>query len=436
MKWFYPTGSYSQVTNPYGAPSSRYASGHHTGVDFAKSSGSVHAAADGKVVAVGWGGPYGNQIIIKHANGVFTQYAHLASTGGLRAGMTVKGGAQIGTIGATGTNTSGPHLHFELRRTKDYGSAISPMKLLVAAGDGNEYTPPPTGDETGDPDTGSDEGNDMSVDDYGYSRRFMRKYPEVAALIRQAAKNDWEVPKFQARLAQTEWWKRRTAAQRAFDQGITVDAKTWQKKIETMHGDLKDLATTLGVSGEKLYRLARSYVRSGMEADDAIDLLAARYKYQEKVVGRAGAIQQGVINNAAAYGLELSNDSIELRVRKALAAEDGWSEVVNGFTDGYREAAKNRYKAVADLIDKGQTVDDILQPYKETASRMLGMAPNMMKSWKPKWTEAISGDVAMNMKQWQTLLRTDSRYNWNAGPEAAEYYSRVGDMFGTAWGRS
>jgi len=72
-------------------------------------------------------GAYGNLIKIRHADGYETRYAHLKSfRRGIRKGKRVKKGQTIGYVGTTGRST-GPHLHFELRKN---GRAINPAKRV------------------------------------------------------------------------------------------------------------------------------------------------------------------------------------------------------------------------------------------------------------------------------------------------------------------
>lgn len=121
------TGSY--VSTGYKTGGSLWSSGSHTGVDFHAPSGtSVHAVGSGTVVTAGWGGAYGNQIVLKMNDGTYTMYGHLSSIG-VSVGQTVTPGEQIGLSGATG-NTTGPHLHFEARTTAEYGSDIDPVGYL------------------------------------------------------------------------------------------------------------------------------------------------------------------------------------------------------------------------------------------------------------------------------------------------------------------
>ncbi|MFE5210677.1 M23 family metallopeptidase [Streptomyces sp. NPDC056600] len=110
----------------------------HSGQDFAVPTGTkVFAAHEGTVVkAGGWGagdGPaYGNAIVVKHDNGTYSQYAHLSKIQ-VSVGEKVNTGEQIALSGNTG-NSSGPHLHFEIRTTANYGSAVDPAKFLANHG--------------------------------------------------------------------------------------------------------------------------------------------------------------------------------------------------------------------------------------------------------------------------------------------------------------
>ena len=121
------------MSTPYQASGGSWSSGHHTGIDFSAASGTaVKSVAAGEVVQAGPGGAYGNQVVIKHADGKYTQYGHLSSVS-VQAGQHVGAGSQIGLSGATG-NATGPHLHFEARTGADYGSDIDPVSYLRAHG--------------------------------------------------------------------------------------------------------------------------------------------------------------------------------------------------------------------------------------------------------------------------------------------------------------
>ncbi|NGO14849.1 M23 family metallopeptidase [Streptomyces sp. HC44] len=110
----------------------------HSGQDFAVASGTqVVAAHGGTVVKAGGNGAgdgpaYGNAVVIRHGNGTYSQYAHLSRID-VRAGQVVATGQHIARSGNTG-NSSGPHLHFEIRTSPNYGSAIDPVRFLRTKG--------------------------------------------------------------------------------------------------------------------------------------------------------------------------------------------------------------------------------------------------------------------------------------------------------------
>jgi len=99
-----------RLTSYYGPRWGRF----HHGIDIAASPGApVMAARSGTVRSVGWMGGYGLTVIVDHDGGHSTLYGHLSRTA-VRAGEAVRAGQVIGYVGNTG-NSTGPHLHFEVR---------------------------------------------------------------------------------------------------------------------------------------------------------------------------------------------------------------------------------------------------------------------------------------------------------------------------------
>ncbi|CAL9352171.1 transglycosylase family protein [Streptomyces sp. enrichment culture] len=118
---------------PYHKAGSAWSKGYHTGVDFPVPTGTpVKSVGAGTVVAAGWEGSFGYQVVVRHADGRYSQYAHLSAIS-VRNGQSVGAGQRIGRSGSTG-NSSGPHLHFEVRTGPGFGSDVDPLAYLRAGG--------------------------------------------------------------------------------------------------------------------------------------------------------------------------------------------------------------------------------------------------------------------------------------------------------------
>lgn len=136
-----PGNTFVDVTYRYGSTQENQREPHH-GVEFLNKFGTpVHAAADGVIQFAGpdkeavyspWTGFYGNVVVIRHADEMYTLYAHLSRID-VKAGDEVKTGDLIGEVGHSGVAT-GSHLHFEVRHGgdgTDYFSTQNPELWLV-----------------------------------------------------------------------------------------------------------------------------------------------------------------------------------------------------------------------------------------------------------------------------------------------------------------
>lgn len=114
------------ITAGFGQAGGRWAR-NHTGTDFAAPIGTpIHSVMKGVVLSAEFAGAYGRQVRIRHENGTETWYNHMSKFS-VKVGETVYAGDQVGAVGVTG-NTTGPHLHFEVR--PDGGDPIDPMPWL------------------------------------------------------------------------------------------------------------------------------------------------------------------------------------------------------------------------------------------------------------------------------------------------------------------
>ncbi|MBO1096801.1 peptidoglycan DD-metalloendopeptidase family protein [Enterococcus casseliflavus] len=110
------------------------AANFHNGIDLVNGNPTtpLYAADAGKVVVSGFFASYGNYVVLEHANGLFTGYAHNSSNA-VSVGQTVTRGQQVGNMGSTGDST-GPHLHFQFMRNGPWPSSnddfINPREFI------------------------------------------------------------------------------------------------------------------------------------------------------------------------------------------------------------------------------------------------------------------------------------------------------------------
>lgn len=132
LSWPISTSSanWNIITSGYGKRDqpTAGASTNHKALDIGIRYQPLYAPADGYVVTAGSVSGYGNFIMIKHSNTLYTCYGHLSSFE-VKAGQEVKRGQRIAISGNTGI-TTGPHLHFEVRTNGTSSSKVNPLNYI------------------------------------------------------------------------------------------------------------------------------------------------------------------------------------------------------------------------------------------------------------------------------------------------------------------
>jgi murein DD-endopeptidase MepM/ murein hydrolase activator NlpD len=124
----WPAPGYKRITSDFGwrvhpiYKTKKYHSGIDIGVPWGKK---IVAAGNGKVIYADWYGGYGQTVMIDHGGGIVTLYAHNSSLK-VKTGSIVKAGDTVAIAGSTGLST-GPHLHFEVRKN---GEVVNPKPWL------------------------------------------------------------------------------------------------------------------------------------------------------------------------------------------------------------------------------------------------------------------------------------------------------------------
>lgn len=425
------------VSQEYGIKNSSYAAGYHTGIDYSVPAGTpVGAAAKGTVVQVGGpDGAYGNYIIIRHPNGMFSLYAHLKRTG-VKQGDKVGEGEQIALSGNTG-NSTGDHLHFEIREGRGYGSDVNPVSFFggkqVAVhkdSDGNR--------KDGKKDSGPDS-NRTDQGTFGYVKAFLKDHPAVKALVEQAQKEGWTELKLAGEIKDTAWWKNRTEAQRQWDLISAESPAQADDLIDDQADALKAVFGTLGVrlSNKELKDLSKRAAVNGwdeseMRAAAAKRFELARPKNEQAVVGQAGDTLEAIENMMWEYGVKIDRGTKEKWIKRVLRGELD----ISTMEDRLREQAKVMFPTLKDELNN-YTTRELMSPYLMVAAEELGLPPEQMETFDPKWMKPLTGKKdggRMDMDEWTTHIRTNKKYGWDttstARQEAANLALELGRLMG------
>jgi murein DD-endopeptidase MepM/ murein hydrolase activator NlpD len=123
-----PVRFYHPLNGPMGDGFGHVGGRRHTGIDFPVPAGTrIRAGGRGVVEFAGYNtGGYGNLVVVRHRLGFSSWYAHMSRIAA-RPGQAVNGGTLLGYVGSTGHST-GPHLHFEVRR---FDTPIDPLPYLL-----------------------------------------------------------------------------------------------------------------------------------------------------------------------------------------------------------------------------------------------------------------------------------------------------------------
>lgn len=262
-----------------------------------------------------------------------------------------------------------------------------------------------TGGPAGPADTGPGVSNNqqhLSLKDlaarYGFSAAFFQEAPGLEKLIHQAVKNQWDQTTFIGHLKETGWYQRHDSSQRKWIALQDDDPAEAAHQLQQRVHDLRQMATQLGldITSQDVRAFAEKSLMNGFSSDQMQQGLAAQLTYTkgEDYGGLAGTTQDQISGLAADYGVGLSGKSVASWVKNILTGNASQ----DNFTQHIQEMAKSAFPSLAKLIDQGQTVRSIAEPYVQQMAQTLELDPS-----------------AVNFAKDQTLRKA---FSYQASPDA------------------
>lgn len=190
--------------------------------------------------------------------------------------------------------------------------------------------------------------------------------PELGALLQQAAREGWDAGRLAGALYKTQWWQTKGKAQRSWIMLAGTDPAEASRRLQAV-GLTNDLQAEAGkyaipISDATALQWAQQIVRGDVERDQ--------------------------------------------------------------LTEYFREQAKSLYPGLSAAIDRGVTVEQYYDPFRQIAAQRLGVAPESITLADPKWNKAINAvdaqgnRTAMNLAQWEQTIKTDPVYGYDRSPDA------------------
>ena len=324
-------------------------------------------------------------------------------------------------------------------------------------------TPPYSGDDdTGDDDTGggdvpggisdvAEEPADSNIpEDWREAAREMypqyyaivRNIPEIAQLLETAINESYTPETFQAELEQTNWFQQTSGSAREWEINSQRDPASAQRQIDEQIVTIRDLAlSSFGVrlSDERLSELAEDSLRFGWSnrfLQNAIGDVATTSTTGVSQL-REGYIGQQLRATANDYGISVSDATFNRWVNKVAVGQESTAS----WEDYAKVQAKNLFPSISERIDAGETFQEIIDPYRESAAALLEIDGGTIDFKQPDWIKAVTfqnekGEQRpMSFTEWNDYVRQNRSFGYEYTEQAQSRAYQVANSLANLFGK-
>lgn len=261
------------------------------------------------------------------------------------------------------------------------------------------------------PDLSSDE----LAEQYGLTSAFLNAYPELQDLFRQAVSGQWTPDKFQAKFKETDFWKSHPDVWRKNAILEYSDPQTAQQNFERSKDHVRQLLGSLGgdVNDENLVRSLAIKSQWYGWTDDAIRQEAGKsIQFGSNDMLRGSAAQTQLNLNSYAWSMGIQNSDAWMldaarNISSGTKTEQDYKNEIMG-------QAISMFPQFEKQLRGGMTVNDLAQPYMQSMSQILELAPGSINLFDPTIRKAMSDrsspDGFKPLWQFQNDLRQDPRW--------------------------
>lgn len=252
---------------------------------------------------------------------------------------------------------------------------------------------------------------------YGWAYSFLKSNKELRGLFDDAVKDSWSPDKFQAKLRNTDWWKKNSDTMRKAAMEKQTDPATWEAKLAATKVQVAQMAAEIGaaIPSSKLGKIAEQVLKTGLDEGGLRNILGSYITFQKDagtLNGLAGQYEQSIREFAYNNGVSLDKQTIknqaQLVMRGMATEQDFKSQIVN--------QAASMYPGYTAQLQAGQTMMDIASPYVQIMAEDLDIPYTGIKLTDPLIKRALNGTdangkpVGMDQVTFRNMLRNDPRW--------------------------
>lgn len=258
---------------------------------------------------------------------------------------------------------------------------------------------------------------DELAQQYGMTGALISAYPELRGLFEQAVREQWTADKFQAKLRNTEWYKTRSDANRKASIMQFADPASYGKLWNDTQLKMRQLMADAGADANDwnvVNAVAGKVVFEGWNDSQARDYIGQYIVFGKGglAAGKAGEAQEKLNSYAYSMGVQNSDwwiqDAVRNIVRGTKSEQDYKNEIASQAIAAFPQYEKQ--------LRAGSTLQDLAQPYTQSMSQILEIAPGSVNMFDPTIRKAMSykdssgAASAMPLWDFQNSLRQDDRW--------------------------
>lgn len=265
---------------------------------------------------------------------------------------------------------------------------------------------------------------------YGWAYSFLKSEPSLSGLFDKMVTENWTQAKFNAELANTDFWKNNADTTRQALQLKATDPASWNAAMNANKLMISQLASKMGaaVPDGLLPQMAEDMQMYGMTEEQLRPILSNYIDFSKNnLTGEAGMHEHVMRSYAADMGVDLSQQSVK---NYAQLMTKGMS-TMDDFQNYVKEQAVSSFPAYQQQIMGGVKVKDIANPYIQAMAQGLEMNPFDITLKDPMIKSALNGvdqngkPTGLSVTDFQTMLRGDPR--WNGTQQAQNKLMNIGN---------